>query len=164
MKSLRGISRNMLDLLTRTKNGKGGERRDVGARTRRIRLEDDSSALVGRRRCANITRNVAAVAPSVRERSSLAYGPVVPEEHNSSRSITPRAIISSFQKPSPEVFHRRPLACPSSTVKSLLPPSSRESTSPPGECTRHACPSPRGDARSRKWKRRMQTWPPGTRL
>lgn len=44
---------------------------------------------------------MAAVAP---ERSSLAYGPVVPEEHNSSRSITPRAIISSFQRGSPEVF------------------------------------------------------------
>lgn len=57
--------------------------------------------LFGRRRCVDITRNVAAVAP---ERSSLAYGPVVPEEHNSSRSITPRAIISSFQRGSPEVF------------------------------------------------------------
>lgn len=89
---------------------------------KKVRIEGNSPALVGRRRCANITRNVAAVAPSVRERSSLAYGPVVPEEHNSSQSITPRAIIYSFQKPSPKVFHLRLLAYPSPTFKSALPP------------------------------------------
>lgn len=88
----------------------------------------NSKSLFGRRRCANIIRNVVAVAPSVRERSSLAYGPVVPEEHNNPRSITPRAIISSFQKPSP-VLHRS---------SKELPPS-RDSTSP-SDCTRHACP------------------------
>lgn len=50
-------------------------------------------------------------AKSIRvEWSSLAYGPVVPEKHNSSRSITPRAIISFFQNPpglkdSPSLLH-----------------------------------------------------------
>lgn len=72
-----------------------------GARARAVKSCSRARTLFGRRRCVDITRNVAAVAP---ERSSLAYGPVVPEEHNSSRSITPRAIISSFQRGSPEVF------------------------------------------------------------
>lgn len=72
-----------------------------GARTRAVKSRSRARTLFGRRRCVDITRNVAAVAP---ERSSLAYGPVVPEEHNSSRSITPRAIISSFQRGSSEVF------------------------------------------------------------
>lgn len=142
----------------------GKKHKNEGVHAKKIRVEGNSPALVGRRRCANITRNVAAVAPSVRERSSLAYGPVVPEEHNSSQSITPRAIISSFQKPSPKVFHLHLLAYPSPTFKSALPPTPRESTSHPGECTRHACLSLRGDTRSRKWMRRMQVWPPGTRL
>lgn len=70
------------------------------ARARAVKSRSRARTLFGRRRCVDITRNVAAVAP---ERSSLAYGPVVPEEHNSSRSITPRAIISSFQRGSPEV-------------------------------------------------------------
>jgi len=72
--------------------------------------------LFGRRRCVDITRNVAAVAP---ERSSLAYGPVVLEEHNSSRSITPRAIISSFQRDSPEVFLPLPPSSCSSSPSSF---------------------------------------------
>lgn len=93
--------------------------------------------MLGRRRCVDITRNVAAVAP---ERSSLAYGPVVPEEHNSSRSITPRAIISSFQRDSPEVFLPPP-------PPSLSRPSSFSSFS-----RRHATLGPlrSADARTRR--------------
>lgn len=124
MKNLRSCTTKLRNRGARTisKTIEKKNEKELGELDGRRWFEDDSLALVGRRRCANITRNVAAVAPSVRERSSLAYGPVVPEEHNSSRSITPRAIISSFQKPSPEVFHLRLLVYPSSTMKSVLPP------------------------------------------